>query len=92
MASPSLQIKILCATPAARGGLLAWLLSLMRIAPVTPLRVVLGRLEPKSASLAGIKWRLMPLQSLCSPHHSHHKPWKQAKEQPVRLRPVTTPV
>jgi len=60
------------------GGLIAWLLSLMRIDPVTTIKVGLDRIEFTSASLAGIESRLIPLQSICSSYYGYHKPWKQA--------------
>src|SRR5450830_1167698 len=61
-----------------KGGLVAWVLSLMGIDPVTTIRVGLDRIEFKSASLAGIESRLIPLQSICSSYYGYHKPWKQA--------------
>lgn len=60
------------------GGLIAWVLSLMRIDPVTTIMVGLDRIEFTSASLAGIESRLIPLQSICSSYYGYHKPWKQA--------------
>jgi hypothetical protein len=60
------------------GGPVAWMLSLMGIDPVTTIRVGLDRIEFKSASLAGIESRLIPLQSICSSYYGYHKPWKQA--------------
>jgi hypothetical protein len=61
-----------------KGGLVAWALSLMGIDPVTTIRVGLDRIEFKTASLAGIESRLIPLQSICSSYYGYHKPWKQA--------------
>jgi hypothetical protein len=60
------------------GGLIAWLLSLMRIDPTTTIVVGLDRLEFTSASLAGTASRLIPLQSICSTYYGYHKPWKAA--------------
>lgn len=60
------------------GGLIAWMLSLMRIDPVTTIKVGLDRIEFSSASLAGIESRLIPLQNICSSYYGYHKPWKQA--------------
>lgn len=60
------------------GGLIAWVLSLMRIDPVTTIKVGLDRIEFSSASLAGIESRLIPLQNICSSYYGYHKPWKQA--------------
>ena len=62
----------------SEGGLIAWLLSLMRIDPTTTILVGLDRLEFTSASLAGTASRLIPLQSICSTYYGYHKPWKVA--------------
>jgi hypothetical protein len=60
------------------GGLIAWILSLMRIDPSTTILVGLERIEFSSASLAGTESRLIPLQNVCSSYYGYHKPWKAA--------------
>jgi hypothetical protein len=59
-------------------GLIAWILSLMGVDPVTTIRVGMDRVEFSSSSLAGTQSRLIPLQSVCSSYYGYHKPWKAA--------------
>ncbi|QTN29422.1 hypothetical protein HZ993_06265 [Rhodoferax sp. AJA081-3] len=59
-------------------GLVAWILSLMGVDPVTTIRVGMDRVEFSSSSLAGTQSRLIPLQSVCSTYYGYHKPWKAA--------------
>ena len=59
-------------------GLIAWILSLMGVDPVTTIRVGMDRVEFSSSSLAGTQSRLIPLQSICSTYYGYHKPWKAA--------------
>ena len=59
-------------------GLVAWILSLMGVDPVTTIRVGMDRVEFSSSSLAGTQSRLIPLQSICSTYYGYHKPWKAA--------------
>lgn len=59
-------------------GIFAWMLSLLRVDPVTTILVGLERVEFSSASLAGTESRLIPLQSVCSTYYGYHKPWKAA--------------
>ncbi len=59
-------------------GLIAWVLSLMGVDPVTTIRVGMDRVEFSSSSLAGTQSRLIPLQSVCSTYYGYHKPWKAA--------------
>jgi hypothetical protein len=61
-----------------KGGLIAWILSLMGIDPTTTILVGLERIEFSSASLAGTESRLIPLQSVCSSYYGYYKPWKAA--------------
>lgn len=61
-----------------KSGLVAWLLSLLKIDPSTTINVGLDRVEFTSASLAGTASRLIPLQGVCSTYYGYHKPWKQA--------------
>ena len=59
-----------------KSGLVAWLLSLLKIDPSTTINVGLDRVEFTSASLAGTASRLIPLQGVCSTYYGYHKPWK----------------
>jgi hypothetical protein len=59
-------------------ALVAWILSLMGVDPVTTIRVGMDRVEFSSSSLAGTQSRLIPLQSVCSSYYGYHKPWKAA--------------
>lgn len=60
------------------GGLVAWILSLLGVDPVTTIRVGMDRVEFSSSSLSGTQSRLIPLQSVCSTYYGYHKPWKSA--------------
>ena len=60
------------------GGLISWILSLMKIDPTTTILVGIDRIEFSSASLAGTESRLIPLQGVCSTYYGYHKPWKSA--------------
>jgi hypothetical protein len=60
------------------GGLIAWLLSLMGIDPMTTITIGLERLGFTSASLAGSASKLISLEAICSTFYGYHKPWKAA--------------
>ncbi|MCZ2407307.1 MAG: D-lyxose/D-mannose family sugar isomerase [Burkholderiales bacterium] len=60
------------------GGIISWILSLVKIDPTTTILVGIDRIEFTSASLAGTQSRLIPLQSICSTYYGYHKPWKSA--------------
>lgn len=59
-------------------GLLAWLLALLKVDPVTSISVNADRVDFSQASLAGTQSRLIPLQNVCSTYYGYHKPWKAA--------------
>jgi hypothetical protein len=61
-----------------KGGLVAWLLSLVKIDPTTTIRVSAERLEFASGSIEGNDARIIPLQNICSSYYGYHKPWKSA--------------
>jgi hypothetical protein len=61
-----------------KAGFVSWLLSVLRIDPVTSINVSVSRLEFKSASLAGTEHRVIPLESISSSFYGYHKPWKEA--------------
>ena len=59
-----------------QGGLIAWLLALMKIDPVTSIKVSPDRVEFASASLSGTDHRIIPILSVCSTYYGYLKPWK----------------
>jgi len=61
-----------------RSGFVAWLLSQLRIDPVTTILIGLDRVAFQNSSLAGTESRLIPLQNVCSTYYGYHKPWKAA--------------
>lgn len=60
------------------GGLIAWVLALLKIDPTTTLKVNINRVEFIVASLAGTANRLIPLNNISSTYYGYHKPWKSA--------------
>jgi len=60
------------------GGLLSWLLALLRIDPTTNILIGVERVEFTGSSLAGTESRLIPLEGICSTYYGYHKPWKTA--------------
>jgi hypothetical protein len=61
-----------------QGGLIAWLLALMKVDPVTSIKVSPERVEFASASLSGTDHRMIPILSVCSTYYGYFKPWKSA--------------
>lgn len=61
-----------------QGGLIAWLLALMKVDPVTSIKVSPERVEFASASLSGTEHRMIPILSVCSAYYGYFKPWKSA--------------
>lgn len=61
-----------------QGGLLAWLLALMKVDPTTSIKVSPERVEFASASLSGTEHRMIPILSVCSTYYGYYKPWKAA--------------
>lgn len=60
------------------GGLISWLLALLKIDPTTSIRVSESRVEFSSASLSGTEHRMIPVCNVCSTYYGYHKPWKAA--------------
>lgn len=61
-----------------QGGLIAWLLALMKVDPVTSIKVSPEGVEFGSASLSGTDHRMIPILSVCSTYYGYFKPWKSA--------------
>lgn len=61
-----------------QGGLIAWLLALMKVDPITSIKVSPDRVEFASASLSGTDHRMIPILSVCSTYYGYFKPWKSA--------------
>ena len=61
-----------------QGGLIAWLLALMKVDPTTSIKVSQERVEFSSASLSGTEHRMIPILSVCSTYYGYYKPWKAA--------------
>jgi hypothetical protein len=61
-----------------KAGLIAWVLSIMGIDPITKIVVGSERVEFSSSSLAGSAYRLIPLEGICSTYYGYHKPWGTA--------------
>jgi hypothetical protein len=59
-----------------QGGLVAWLLSVLKIDPTTSILMGIERLEFRRSSLAGTESRMIPLEGICSAYYGYHKPWK----------------
>lgn len=60
------------------GGLLAWLLHLVQIEPLTRLRITSERAELERASLSGKEHHFVPLENICHCYYGYHKPWRKA--------------
>lgn len=58
-------------------GLLAALLSLLRVDPRTRIAIGIERLEYKRSTLAGTQSRMIPLESISSAFYGYHKPWRE---------------
>ena len=61
-----------------QGGLIAWLLALMKIDPVTSIKVSPVRVAFARASLSGTEHRMIPILSVSSAYYGYFKPWKSA--------------
>ena len=59
-------------------GVIAWLLAVMGVDPVTTIRMSVKRVEFRSSSLSGTNNKMIPLQGVCSTYYGYHKPWKKA--------------
>ncbi|MCX6911280.1 MAG: hypothetical protein NTY01_25005 [Verrucomicrobia bacterium] len=61
-----------------QGGLLSWLLALLKVDPTTTIKVTQTRVEFAAASLSGTEHRMIPIGNVCSTYYGYHKPWKAA--------------
>ncbi len=60
------------------GGLVSWLLSLIRIDPVSEVEVKEDLIKFTASSLAGKETRIIPIRWLTSAYYAYEKPWKIA--------------
>lgn len=70
------------------GGLIAWLLSVLKLDPTTEVEIKDDLIVFTTVSLAGRTTRVIPLQSLTSAFYGYEKPWKAALLLGVLLMPV----
>ncbi len=61
-----------------QGGLLAWILSLLKIDPTTEVEIKKNLIVFTVGSLAGKQKRVIPMKSVCSAYYGYEKPWKEA--------------
>jgi len=69
-------------------GLLSWLLSLLKIDPISEIEVKDNLIKFTSSSLAGQEKRIIPLNSITSAYYGYEKPWKMALILTVLLTPI----
>ncbi|MBV1950755.1 MAG: hypothetical protein KUG64_00985 [Cycloclasticus sp.] len=69
-------------------GLLSWLLSLLKIDPISEIEVKDNLIKFTSSSLAGQENRIIPLNSITSAYYGYEKPWKTALILTVLLTPI----
>ncbi|MEL7022278.1 MAG: hypothetical protein AAGL69_00950 [Pseudomonadota bacterium] len=60
------------------GGLIAWLLSLVGIDPVSEVEIKEDLIKFTDSSLAGKEMRVIPIKSVTSAYFAYGKPWKVA--------------
>ncbi|MEI6178984.1 MAG: hypothetical protein WCS43_18980 [Verrucomicrobiota bacterium] len=61
-----------------QGGLIAWVLSVLGVDPITTFKVSPERVEISRASLSGTDFIMIPILSVCSTHYGYYNPWKPA--------------
>jgi hypothetical protein len=61
-----------------QGGLLSWVLALLKVDPTTSIKVSQTRVEFAASSLSGTAHRMIPIGNVCSTFYGYHKPWKAA--------------
>jgi len=59
-------------------GLLSWILALLKIDPITSIKVLQDRVEFAAASLSATEHHMIPIGNVCSTNYGYHKPWKMA--------------
>lgn len=69
-------------------GLIAWMLSLIKIDPVTSIEISDKVVMFAQGSLEGSEKRVIPLGSVCSSYYGYKKPWKEALVIGVVLLPL----
>ena len=60
------------------GGLLSWLLSLVKISPIVKMEINGNRILFNQGSLEGNATRIIPLENISSTYYGYTKPWKEA--------------
>lgn len=70
------------------GGLLSWLLSLIKIDPTTEVEIKENIIKFSSGSLAGQEKRIIPFKSITSAYYGYTKPWKEALVITILLSPI----
>lgn len=70
------------------GGLMAWILSLIGIDPVSEVEIKGDLIKFTNASLAGKETRIIPMRSVTSAYYAYEKPWKNALILGVVLMPL----
>lgn len=61
-----------------QGGLIDWLMALLKLDPETSIKISGDRVIFKRASLSGNENRMIPIMSICSTYYGFHKPWGAA--------------
>jgi len=61
-----------------QGGLISWILALLKVDPITSVSVSQHRVEFSAASLSGTEHRMIPIGNVCSTYYGYYKPWKAA--------------
>ncbi|RMH42766.1 MAG: hypothetical protein D6694_07645 [Gammaproteobacteria bacterium] len=70
------------------GGLISWILSLLRIDATVEVEVKDDVIRFVSSSLAGKQIRVIPMKSITSAFYGYEKPWKAALLLTVLLMPA----
>ena len=60
------------------GGLVSWLLSLVKINPIVKMEINGDRILFNQGSLEGSATRIIPLENISSTFYGYTKPWKEA--------------
>lgn len=76
--SPTDEEKTYINITIRKGGLIAWVLHLMKIEPVTQINVTEKHFIFEEGSLGGSRKQVIPLQNISSSFYGYSKPWKEA--------------
>jgi hypothetical protein len=60
------------------GGIISWLLSLIKISPIVKMEINSDRILFHEGSLEGDYSRIIPLENISSTFYGYTKPWKEA--------------